>query len=690
MKDAERRLNELMHRRRQLQLSIARQTGDPSSSEEDVPSESAPAQWESGSDKKRFTGAELRKAYDGKAAETTLRVRDEALEITAFQEEGRYTYVSFRQQWELAKVGDEQGLSLRFDTDRKIGDIRPCITFYDRKGRKLSHSFFLPDVPYEAAVPPGCAAVRLSLRLAGSCILELRAIEFGVPTLQRLCDRDYPDRVRQKAEAIPESNGGRYYEPYRGRIGIIADEFLFDAFKSTADFVRITPENFREEAARTDLLLLASAWRGEHGEWEDMTKPGSPAGKAAARVIERYRELGKPVVFYSKEDPVHYRNFLWLADRCDCIFTSAEECRERYEKDCPSKPVETLCFGINPCFHNPVGICSTEPEEGVIFSGSWVTRYADRAEKLQMLFDGVLAGGQKLKIIDRNFAQNNPRYYFPERYYACVSPAIDHTLLQRVHKLYRWAININSVTNSRSMFANRAYELQANGNLLLSNDSVGMAEKFPGIFIPESAEETADLLRRMNEGDPEEIYRRRIEGVRRVMTGETTFDRLAQILRPVGLPYAVSDRRIAVIVPERTAALQAAFDTQSYGNRVLLESGECSEAALAEADIVAFWSPAYRYGPHYLEDMANGFKYTDSDYITKAAYKKNGVLPADTEHDYVDRYRSKYATVFWRAAFSWETLRDLPESGMLPGGYGIDHFELEQGSVNESEEGVDE
>ena len=285
----------------------------------------------------------------------------------------------------------------------------------------------------------------------------------------------------------------------------------------------------------------------------------------------------------------------------------------------------------------------------------------------------MLEAGLPLKIIDRNFERERAAYWFPEKYYRFVSPGIRHETLQRVHKLYQWAININSVTDSRTMFANRVYELQANGNLLLSNYSRGMAEKFGGVFITEQAEKTAAILRKL---DREEVYRRRVAGVRRVMSGETTFDRFQEIAAAAGLSYRTTERRAAVIVPERTAELEADFATQSYRNRFLITAAECSEEALAAADIVAFWSPGFRYGTHYLEDMCNGFKYTDSDYITKDAYVANGAIVPGIEHNYISVCQNKCASVFWKAAFSWEALSRLRDGQELPNGYSIDHFAI--------------
>ena len=50
---------------------------------------------------------------------------------------------------------------------------------------------------------------------------------------------------------------------------------------------------------------------------------------------------------------------------------------------------------------------------------------------------------------------------------------------------------------------------------------------------------------------------------------------------------------------------------------------------------LTFWDPQMDYGPFYLEDMMNAFKYVDCDYITKAAYYQGNILVTAVEHEYV-------------------------------------------------------
>lgn len=61
-------------------------------------------------------------------------------------------------------------------------------------------------------------------------------------------------------------------------------------------------------------------------------------------------------MFYSKEDPVNYEAFIGLARKCEYVFTTAVEKIESYQKDCRHNNIFVLEFGVNPLYHNPIGI----------------------------------------------------------------------------------------------------------------------------------------------------------------------------------------------------------------------------------------------------------------------------------------------------------------------------------------------
>ncbi len=483
----------------------------------------------------------------------------------------------------------------------------------------------------------------------------------------------FVETLRPLIDALPESNGCRYYEKSSLRIGIICDEFFYDSINAAAEFVPLEPTDWREKLPGVDLLLVVSLWRGLHEEWKGVANINSVDRTkidAVFDMIAESKRLGIPTVFYSKEDPPNYERFVEFAKECEYIFTTAEECLPDYVRDTGNPQPKVLRFSVNPLFHNPVGFRKFEKEKSVLFSGSWMAKYPERCKDMSMLFDGVLASGYGLHIFDRNYPANK-NYLFPPEYFPYVSPSVDHATLQKVHKLFDWAINTNSVQFSKTMFANRAYELQAAGVLLLSNYSLGVNSLLPNVFMAFSSDEVRAILSAYT---PEETYERQIAGIRSVLRSDTCFDRMDELYAAVGLERQQKVRRIAVIGDPGDPETAESFARQTFPDRELLAPTEVTEEALQDFDMVAFFGRGMRYGEFYLEDMANGFKYTACDYITKAAYLENGVLHPGTEHDYVGVMGSRFRTLFWREAFTAEALLGMADGTELPNGYSIDHF----------------
>src|SRR5690606_8430705 len=118
----------------------------------------------------------------------------------------------------------------------------------------------------------------------------------------------------------------------------------------------------------------------------------------------------------------------------------------------------------------------------------------------------------------------------------------------------------------------------------------------------------------------EEKYKHQMYGVRKVMSNETTYQRLQYLAKTVGIPVKELSRNVAVVVKEKTENIIKMFNNQTYENKQLILETDFDETVKSEFDMIAFFKDEYEYGMFYLEDMVNGFKYTDSDYITKDAY----------------------------------------------------------------------
>ncbi|NMH67665.1 glycosyltransferase [Bacillus sp. RO3] len=506
-------------------------------------------------------------------------------------------------------------------------------------------------------------------------ILELTQQEINsyLEKRDKLADLHFLENALSSINQIPDSNGSKFYSKKDVKIGIIADEFLYQSFKGIAEFVYITQKNYKQYADQLDVFFIATTWRGLNKEWRGLGNPQSKRRDELREIINLYKEKDIKVVFFSKEDPVNYDLFVGIAQDCDYIFTTAREKVEDYKKDCKNENVDVLSFGINPLYHNPIGMRKFKKRNEVFFAGSWYQKYPHRQEDTKMIFNGIKKSDKGLKIIDRNYSLNHPNYFFPEEYLESVSPEVPHEHLQKLHKLYDWSLNFNSVKYSETMFANRIYELQAIGNIIISNYSLAINNKFPNVFIVNSENEVKDILHGFTE---EEIYKHQMYGLRQVMNRDTTFDRISFVLEKLQLNEKPLNRNVAVVVRDITHQVEKSFNAQTYENKSLILEKDLTAQLLAEYDMVAFFSSENVYYEYYLEDMVNGFKFTDSDYITKDAYLHGHELVPGVEHDYVDKMPDKYRTVFWSSSFSVDDLVKFEGEVALPNGYSIDRFEF--------------
>ena len=489
----------------------------------------------------------------------------------------------------------------------------------------------------------------------------------------QLADLDYLEKVAAQLDAIPASNGGSFYERINVSIGIIADEFLYNSFKDVADFHYIEKDHYEHLQGELDVVLIASTWKGIYKDWKGMGNPNiSKVRKAIFEMIDFFRSDGAKIVFYSKEDPTNYDFFVDIAQQCDYIFTTAKEKVKDYKKDCQNDNVFVLEFGVNPIYNNPIGIQSTSEQEGALFAGSWYEKYPHRQVDTRVLFDGVIDAGEPLKIIDRNFYLALERHFYPKEYLPYLSPSIDHESLQKLLKLYSWVINLNSVKYSQTMFANRVYELQAMGNLILSNYSLGINNLFPNIFMAFTTDEVADIMKGLTE---EELYRHRLFGVRQVLREHTTFHRIDGMLQAIGLKHDyLKDRKVAVVVDEVTEHVKEMFNNQSYRYKHLLTEEEAKTTS-EKFDYMTFFHPESFYGEYYLEDMINAFKYTDVDFVTKDSYFAGDEKVDGVENNYLDQWESKYRTVFPLYTYTLKDMVDDVESLSMPKGYSGDSME---------------
>ena len=468
------------------------------------------------------------------------------------------------------------------------------------------------------------------------------------------------DKFKEASSEVVKSNGSRIFKKLDLNIGIIADEFLYDSFKDVANFEYISRDN--QELKDYDFVIFATSWRGIDNSWYGSAHPNNEKRQEMIELVEKYNNKGIPTIFYSKEDPVNYHLFKSLAEHCQHIFTTAVEMVKDYKTYTGNDNVHVLQFGVNPLIHNPVGTRSASAEEfkeEVLFAGSWLTKYPVRMSETKKLFDAIVREKAPFTVIDRNLNLGNPRYQFPSKYLSKMAPPVPHDELMNLHKLIRWSINMNSVKYSETMFANRVYELQAFGNILLSNYNTGINNLFPNVRLVHS-DDDFKVIYNTKEKDLLELQ---AKGIRNVYNGHTTFHRIQQVANTIGLDFETIPNEILVVLNNDSEQNLQSFEQQIYENKSYILEEELEDANLSSYDFITFFSDENIYEEYYLNDMYNAFKYVDVDFVTKDESAE--------AHNYIMSIADKY-----KSMIDIESYLERPDIEKLENGYNLDHIEI--------------
>ena len=459
---------------------------------------------------------------------------------------------------------------------------------------------------------------------------------------------------------IPESNGSRFYNKVNLHVGIISDEFLFNSFKDVVNLEYISWNN--PQIKNYDFVIFATTWKGIDGSWEGAGHPNNEKRREMERLVERFNDKNVPTVFYSKEDPVNYHLFKSLAKNCKYIFTTAMESVKNYREFTGNNNVNVLQFGINPKIHNPVGSrtkYASQFKDHILFAGSWLSKYPVRMSETKKLFDSILREKAPFTIIDRNLRLENPRYQFPSKYLGNIAPPLPHDDLMKLHKVIRWSINMNSVKYSETMFANRVYELQAFGNILLSNYNTGINNLFPNVRIVNTGEDF-NVIYNTSDNDLKDLQ---AKGIRNVFKEHTSYHRIRQIASTIGLYLEEENDKILVVLNKESKENIDNYKRQIYENKDYVSIEKLNTLDIKKYGYITFFNDDYLYEEYYLEDMLSGFKYTDVDFVTKDARKEF--------HNYTSEIVDKYKTMIHTPSFNG--IEKLPH---LSNGYNLDDVEI--------------
>lgn len=437
------------------------------------------------------------------------------------------------------------------------------------------------------------------------------------------------------------------------KIACIMDDFTYGSYQPEAQLQQLTPAGWQAELEdfQPELLFIESAWRGKDELW------GSKVGHNASelqQIVRWCRSRGIPTMFWNKEDPVHFETFLTTAKQFDFVFTTDMDCIHRYKAALGHEQVYFLPFACQPSVHNPIELY--ERKDAFCFAGAYYARYPERTRDLGN-FVAKLPEFRPVEIYDRNYGKNDPNYQFPAEYQPFIVGTLPFSEIDRAYKGYRYAINLNSIKQSQTMFARRVYELLGCNTVTVSNYSRGVRLMFGDLVITTDSGE--EMVRRLQAlaGDEESSGKLRLAALRKVMLEHTYEQRLNYIVAKVsGAQVANPLPEVAVLGYARTEesakAILANFQRQTHGGSTLFlvlgrktptpkivdprvrylrrndVEGKPISDVIGAAQLLAGMVAEDYYGPNYLLDMAIATRYSSANAfgkVTRYSYADAGI-----------------------------------------------------------------
>lgn len=528
-----------------------------------------------------------------------------------------------------------------------------------------------------AALPTGLRRFEVLLRRWRTELWHLRT--GGLAQWRSHRSRRQPEPLSPDGSVV-DQRGRRTYAPWPLpdlsparpglRVGVILDDFSRLAMSYEWEQVELTPAGWSSEVTERpiDLLFVESAWQGNHGAWQyHLTGPSSPR-PALVELVDWCRKQRVPTVFWNKEDPAHFADFLETARLFDHVFTTDSTKVPDYREHLGHSRVGTLMFAAQPAIHNPVRPGPRHRTRDIAFAGMYFAhKYPERREQMELLLGAADRVGRRmehgLEIYSRHLGAD-PRYQFPTPLDQRVVGSLPYDRMLSAYRGYRVFLNVNSVVTSPSMCARRIFEITASGATVVSTPSPAIDAVFPDGELTQvgTASEAEFALRALVGNDS--MRARRTHRAQRIIWQQHTYShRVDSVLRAVGagahlrtehrpvVSALVSTNRphqlehvLRTVGEQRGIELQLALLAHGFApdeawiSRLAREHGiehltlltaedrvplgDCLNRLVdaADGDVLAKMDDDDLYGPDYLSDAVNAMTYSGADLVGKQAH----------------------------------------------------------------------
>ena len=467
-------------------------------------------------------------------------------------------------------------------------------------------------------------------------------VEVMVNEFNKWTEKDNAKKSASNA-IMPKSPAFDIKKPKLKAISIM-DEISEECWRYEMTSYPISRANYVEQIASStaNFCFLESCWKGNKGTWEyAFTSPGLKHNNAQALLdlIPQVKQK-MPIVFWNKEDPMHYDKYLPIAKYADVIFTTDSEKVASYKADVPDADVYAVPFAAQQKICNPSDRFKSEAES-VCFAGSYYgVGHDERKRQMDALLPSIIEF--EGAIYDRMSKVDSDRYKFPPQYTPFIRDAVPFTEVVQLYKRFKVFLNVNTIVESPTMMSRRVYELLACGTPVVSTPSKAIEEQFPGIVqVAKDADEANVIIERLL---TDEHYWEKTShlGYREVMTKHTYAHRLVNIEKAIGIDNQREEPLVSIITctrrPEMIDRIVTNMTRQNHSNIELILVLQGFSQSQSEELIGKLKSVASKI--KRVTAMINDSEETLGERFNKAAEKANGEYIAKMDDD--DFYFANY------------------------------------------------
>lgn len=457
------------------------------------------------------------------------------------------------------------------------------------------------------------------------------------------------------------------------RCAVILDDFSLMAWSNEFTMITVTPHTWQqtlEQSLPVDFLFVESAWSGNNGEWANMVTGSRAPSQQLQDLVSWCSQRAIPTIFWNKEDPPHFEDFIATAKLFDYVFTTDSNMVPLYKERLGHPNIDVLPFAAAPSIHNPVRNGTSHQSRGVAFAGTYYAeKFENRKEQIHTLLDGASLAAQRtgepLEIYSR-FLGNNSRYQFPEKYQKFVVGSLPYEKMLAAYKDHKVYLNVNTVIDSPTMCARRIFEILACGTPIVTTPSKAIPNFFSYQELSTASTSREAELKVRALLNSSELRDRMVHLAQRNIWSHHTYAHRAQkIIETIGLDCTpsksslISNSLISVVCStKRPHQIEHIFETASRQRNVdielligshgfKLDTSEVAKIAskygvrsysvhyfnknctlgenlnslidIANGDIISKFDDDDYYGEHYLFDSVQALKFTGADLVGKQA-----------------------------------------------------------------------